>query len=168
MNLTSSFTLFKVNQFRSLTEKILSFHWPNFKHDSFVLVLLPPTNSLERRRRTPQSWQRVKAIKPLPRNSLARGEKIIYIVFSLHFFNYNLCSRTPSREKKTWELVVKHFRNCFSSFYVSVFQCSSILLKSKIAFLLFLCRLGTFSWEKSCLIIFRHKYECILAYEEGE
>jgi hypothetical protein len=25
------------------------------------------------------------------------------------------------------------------------------------------CRLGTFSQEKSCLIIFRHKYECILA-----
>jgi hypothetical protein len=36
------------------------------EHDSFVSVLLPPTNSLERKRpeqaRIQQSWQRVKAI----------------------------------------------------------------------------------------------------------
>lgn len=113
----------------------------------------------KKRTRIQQSWQRVKAIKLSREIPFERWRNNLYFFISRSVFQLQFMLEISTHtQRKTWELVVKHIRNCF---YVSVFRCSSILLKSKIACCC--CRLGTFSREKSCLIIFRHKYECILA-----
>lgn len=85
-----------------------------------------------------------------------------------HFFNYNLCSRTqhtPSTKtttRKPENLLLNISEIVFMSLFSNVVR---FYWNRKSLFCC--CRLGTFSWEKSCLIIFRHKYECILACEQA-
>lgn len=83
-----------------------------------------------------------------------------------HFFNYNLCSRelhthsfSEEKKEKPENLLLNISEIVFMSLFSNVVQYWN--RKS----LNCCCRLGTFSQEKSCLIIFRHKYECILAGE---
>lgn len=60
------------------------------ENDSFIFVLLPPTNSLEKKRREKeQSWQRVKAIKLSQEIPFEDVKKIIYF-FSCFIFSITI------------------------------------------------------------------------------
>lgn len=107
-------------------------------HSFWVFFSL--ASKFPRKNKHPRSWQRVKAIKQLSQEIPSeRWKNNLYFfisrsVFQLQFMlEISTHSFSTKAEQKTWELVVKHIRNCF---YVSVFRCSSILLKSKIASLL--------------------------------
>jgi hypothetical protein len=115
-------------------------------------------------KKSQQSWQRVKAINspekfPLLRGPQKKGEEIIFLAFfSLFIFNYNLCSLLLVRIKPE-NLLLNISEIVFMSLFSLFPDVVQFLLKSKKS--LFSGRdWELFSREKSCHIIFRHKYEC--------